>query len=99
MGFIDRTARSLLLSELLSGMALTFRYMFKPKATLNYPREGSDQPRFRGEHARATVSERRGALHRLQALRGDLPRVRRSRSRPSLREDGSRRDHALTTST
>jgi len=52
MGFIDRTARSLLLSELLSGMALTFRYMFKPKATLNYPYEkGPISPRFRGEHA------------------------------------------------
>jgi len=52
MAFIDRTARSLLLSELLAGMALTFRYMFKPKVTLNYPFEkGPISPRFRGEHA------------------------------------------------
>jgi NADH-quinone oxidoreductase subunit I len=52
MAFLDRGARSLLLMELLSGMSLTFRYMFKPKATLNYPYEkGHLSPRFRGEHA------------------------------------------------
>ena len=44
--------RSLLLQELVSGLALTFRYMFKPKVTLNYPYEkGPLSPRFRGEHA------------------------------------------------
>lgn len=33
-------------------MYLTFRYMFKAKATLNYPYEkGMLSPRFRGEHA------------------------------------------------
>ena len=33
-------------------MALTFRYMFKPPATINYPYEkGPLSPRFRGEHA------------------------------------------------
>ncbi|NBC31808.1 MAG: NADH-quinone oxidoreductase subunit NuoI [Alphaproteobacteria bacterium] len=52
MATMDRTARSFLLSELVSGMWLTFRYMFKPKATLNYPFEkGPLSPRFRGEHA------------------------------------------------
>ena len=52
MAFIDRTARSLLLLEILSGLALTFSYMFKRKATLNYPYEkGPLSPRFRGEHA------------------------------------------------
>ena len=52
MSFLGRTARSLLLGELLSGMALTFKYMFKPKATLNYPYEkGPISPRFKGEHA------------------------------------------------
>lgn len=52
MGFIDRTARSFLLAELVSGMALTLKYMFKPKVTLNYPYEkGPLSPRFRGEHA------------------------------------------------
>jgi NADH-quinone oxidoreductase subunit I len=52
MSFMDRTARTILLSELVSGLALTFRYMFRPKVTLNYPYEkGPLSPRFRGEHA------------------------------------------------
>ena len=52
MSFIDRTARSFLLAELVSGMGLTLKYMFKPKVTLNYPYEkGPLSPRFRGEHA------------------------------------------------
>ena len=47
-----RTAKSLLLLEFVRGMALTFSYMFKPKATINYPFEkGPLSPRFRGEHA------------------------------------------------
>jgi NADH-quinone oxidoreductase subunit I len=51
MALLDRS-RNLLLAELLSGMALTFRYMFRPKVTLNYPYEkGPLSPRFRGEHA------------------------------------------------
>ena len=52
MAFLDRAARTLLLGELAEGMALTLRYFFKPKATLNYPYEkGPLSPRFRGEHA------------------------------------------------
>jgi NADH-quinone oxidoreductase subunit I len=52
MAFIDRTVRSLFLAELLRGMALTFGYIFKPKATINYPHEkGPLGPRFKGEHA------------------------------------------------
>jgi NADH-quinone oxidoreductase subunit I len=52
MAFLDRTARSLLLGELLSGMALTFSYIFRRKATINYPYEkGPIGPRFKGEHA------------------------------------------------
>ena len=51
MAFLDRTARSLLLAEIVSGLALTLRYLFKPKATLNYLMEkGAISPRFRGEH-------------------------------------------------
>lgn len=43
--------KSLLLKELFIGMKTTFLYMFKPKATLNYPYEkGPLSPRFRGEH-------------------------------------------------
>src|SRR6267142_2612815 len=52
MAFLERSARSLLLSELLSGLALTFRYMFKRPVTVNYPFEkGPLSTRFRGEHA------------------------------------------------
>ncbi len=52
MGIINRGLRSLFLIELVTGMALTLRYFFKPKVTLNYPHEkGPLSPRFRGEHA------------------------------------------------
>jgi NADH-quinone oxidoreductase subunit I len=52
MSFLDRTARTWLLAELLSGMAVTLRYFFSPKVTINYPYEkGPLSPRFRGEHA------------------------------------------------
>ncbi len=51
MASLSATARSFLLWELLAGMKLTFSYMFKKKATLNYPYEkGFISPRFRGEH-------------------------------------------------
>jgi len=52
MGFISRGARTIFLAELLTGMALTLKYFFKPKLTVNYPYEkGPLSPRFRGEHA------------------------------------------------
>ncbi|MDA8232339.1 MAG: NADH-quinone oxidoreductase subunit NuoI [Magnetospirillum sp.] len=52
MSFLDRTARAFLLTELVQGLAMTLRYMFKPKVTINYPYEkGPLSPRFRGEHA------------------------------------------------
>jgi NADH-quinone oxidoreductase subunit I len=52
MAFLDSAARSMFLSEIVKGMALTFKYMFKPRMTINYPFEkGPLSPRFRGEHA------------------------------------------------
>lgn len=43
---------SLFLTELLKGMALTGRYMFAPKITIQYPEEKTpSSPRFRGLHA------------------------------------------------
>ena len=52
MSLIEQTTRSLFLGELAKGMAVTFRQMFKPKATVNYPYEkGPISSRFRGEHA------------------------------------------------
>lgn len=44
--------RSFFLIDILTGMMTSFRYMFKPSATLNYPHEkGPTSHRFRGEHA------------------------------------------------
>jgi NADH-quinone oxidoreductase subunit I len=49
---LEQAARSLFLSEFVAAFTLSIRYMFKPKATLNYPHEkGPLSPRFRGEHA------------------------------------------------
>ena len=52
MGFIRRNIKTIFLTELVAGMALTLRYMFRKKITINYPFEkGPLSPRFRGEHA------------------------------------------------
>ena len=52
MGKFVSWARSLLLIEMLRGMALTFKYLWRPKYTLMYPMEKTPQsPRFRGLHA------------------------------------------------
>ena len=52
MSFAGHSTRALLLVELISGMALTLKYFFKPNVTINYPFEkGPISPRFRGEHA------------------------------------------------
>jgi len=52
MSFIDRSMRTAFLGELVAGLWLTFKYMLKPKVTVNYPYEkGPISPRFRGEHA------------------------------------------------
>jgi NADH-quinone oxidoreductase subunit I len=48
----NKSAQSVFLKEIVSGMMLTLKYMFKPKVTINYPYEkGPLSPRFRGEHA------------------------------------------------
>jgi NADH-quinone oxidoreductase subunit I len=52
MGKVVSYFRSLLLLELLKGLGLTLRYLFRPKYTLMYPMEKTPQsPRFRGLHA------------------------------------------------
>ncbi len=46
------SSRQSLLIEFVRAHALTFSYIFKPKATINYPYEKNPlSPRFRGEHA------------------------------------------------
>lgn len=49
---VRQAAGALLLREILAGLRLTFDYMLRPKATVNYPFEkGPISARFRGEHA------------------------------------------------
>jgi NADH-quinone oxidoreductase subunit I len=44
--------KSLALYEILVGLALTLKYLFKPKVTIEYPYEKSPvSARFKGEHA------------------------------------------------
>src|SRR6056300_1559197 len=52
MSFITKYIKSFNLFELMKGTALTLRYFFKTKVTINYPsQKGPLSPRFRGEHA------------------------------------------------
>ena len=49
---LDQEAKSLFLLEFVAAFFLGIRYIFKPKATINYPHEKNPQsPRYRGEHA------------------------------------------------
>src|SRR5437867_7963395 len=90
MALIDR-GRNLLLAELLSGLALTFRYMFRPRVTINYPYEkGPLSPRFRGEHVLRRYpngEERCIACKLCKAICAALAITNESEPR----EDGSRR--------
>jgi NADH-quinone oxidoreductase chain I len=48
----SRILKTIFLSEFVKGLYLAFFYMFKKRATINYPFEkGAISPRFRGEHA------------------------------------------------
>ncbi len=52
MSLIKRTFKTWLLWELLVGLSLTGRYLFKKKITVEYPEERTPlSPRFRGLHA------------------------------------------------
>ena len=52
MGSMKKIFNSLLLRELFKGMAVTGRYMFARKVTIQYPEEKTPQSfRFRGLHA------------------------------------------------
>lgn len=49
---MNELLKSMMLKELLQGLSVTLRYLFKPKITIQYPDERTPQsPRFRGEHA------------------------------------------------
>jgi NADH-quinone oxidoreductase subunit I len=50
--FVQRYARAFLLGELVRGLGVTGRFLFKSKFTIQYPEEKTPQgPRFRGLHA------------------------------------------------
>ncbi len=52
MNAVVRYFDSLLLRELMKGLSVTFRYMLRPKYTINYPEEKTPKSnRFRGLHA------------------------------------------------
>jgi NADH-quinone oxidoreductase subunit I len=52
MKSLRNLARSLFLTELRNGLALTWRNLFRPKITVHYPEEKTPQsPRYRGLHA------------------------------------------------
>ena len=52
MSTVAQLIKSFTQWEFLKAHALTLKYFFKPKATLNYPFEKNPlSPRFRGEHA------------------------------------------------
>ena len=52
MKSIQHYVKSFLLLELLKGLSLTVRYLFRDKFTVQYPEEKTPQsPRFRGLHA------------------------------------------------
>jgi len=49
---IKNYLKTFFLFEIMAGLALTFRYLFKRKVTINYPFEKSKvSARFKGEHA------------------------------------------------
>lgn len=44
--------KSLMLVDIIKGMSITLRYLFKKKVTINYPYEKTTvSPRFKGQHA------------------------------------------------
>src|SRR5690348_4663808 len=52
MNRVTSYLKSLMLLELLAGLTLTFKYLWRPKYTMRYPEEHIPQsPRFRGLHA------------------------------------------------
>jgi len=52
MSLLKRAVKTWLLTELLTGLMLTGKYLFKKKITVEYPEERTPlSPRFRGLHA------------------------------------------------
>ena len=91
MAFLDGPVRSFLLSELLQGMWLTLRALFRPKYTINYPYEkGPLSPRFRGEHVLRRYPNGEERCIACKLCEAVCPAVAIT-IEASEREDGSRR--------
>ena len=95
---VAQYVKAFTLWEFVKGHALTLRYFFKPKATINYPYEKNPiSPRFRGEHAlRRYPNGEEGASRASCARRSAPPRRSRSRRNPATTAVAARR---ATTST
>jgi len=78
---LDRTARAIFLWEFLGAFALSMRYFFKPKATINYPHEKNPlSPRFAASMRCAAIRmAKSAALPANYARRSALPRPSPSR--------------------
>jgi NADH-quinone oxidoreductase subunit I len=70
---VAQLIKSYTLWEFLKAHALTFKYFFKPKVTINYPYEKNPiSPRFRGEHAAARFDPNGETLASRASVRGGL---------------------------
>jgi NADH-quinone oxidoreductase subunit I len=91
MSFIHRGINTFFLTELVSGLSLTLRYMFRPKVTINYPYEkGHLSPRFRGEHALRRYPNGEERCISCKLCEAICP-AQASTIEGEAREDGSRR--------
>ena len=72
MATLDRTARQIFFWEFIQAFILATRYLFKPKTTINYPFEKGPLSALSGRTCTSPLSQRRGTLHRLQIVRGNL---------------------------
>ena len=83
--------KTFLLWELLQGLWVTLKNMFRPRhAELSGGEDAAEFALPRPACA-APISERRRTLHRLQAVRGGLSGAWRSPSNPDVASDGTRR--------
>ena len=89
---LDQAARALFLWEFVSAFFLAMRYFFKAEAYAQLSvREGADLAAVSRRACVAPLSQRRGTLHRLQAVRGDLPGAGHHHRGRAARNDGTRR--------
>ncbi len=69
--------KSFTLWEFVKAHALTLKYFFKPKVTINYPFEKNPiSPRFRGEHALRRYPNGEERCIACMRRRSVLPRIR-----------------------